>query len=188
MQSCSQPWFPFTINCISGGCSPTMPKAMNCICWNCRGLGNPWQVQELSNIMKAKGHKLIFLMETKKKSAYLEKVRCWLKFDNLFVVPWRYLSGSLALLWKNELDLHIWTFSPYHINAMVNPRIDDAWQITGFYGALETVNREDSWSLLHCLSSQLDFPWVCIGDFNKITRLKEKLGGAIQLEKQMQDF
>ena len=91
-------------------------------------------------------------------------------------------------MWKNELDLHIWTFSPYHINAMVNPRIDDAWRITGFYGALETVNWEDSWSLLHCLSSQLDFPWVCIGDFNKITRLKEKLGGAIQLEKQMQDF
>ena len=71
---------------------------------------------------------------------------------------------------------------------MVNPRIDDAWRITGIYGALEIVNWEDSWSLLHCLSSQLDFPWVCISDFNKITRLKEKLGGAIQLEKQMQDF
>ena len=71
---------------------------------------------------------------------------------------------------------------------MVNPRVDDAWRFTGFYGAPETANREDSWSLLCHLSTQFDLPWVCIGDFNEITRLEEKSEGVLRLEKQMQMF
>lgn len=31
-------------------------------------------------------------------------------------------------------------------------------------------------------------PWVCIGDFNEITRLGEKTGGSIRVESQMQKF
>lgn len=133
--------------------------------------------------MKSKGPKLVFLMETKKKSSYTEKIRCRLKFDNMFLVPGRHLSGGLALFWSNDLDLHIHTFSPYHIDVVVNPRVDNAWRFTGFYGASKTVNREDSWSLLSHLSTQIDLSWVCIGDFNEITRLEEKLGGALRLDK-----
>ena len=121
------------------------------------------------NMVKVKGPSLVFLMETEKKKSYLEKLRCRLKFDNLFIVPQRNLSGSLALLWSNDLDLHIHTFSPHHIEAVVNPRIDDAWRFTGFYGAPEVANREDSWYLLWHLATQFNRPWVCIGDFNKIT-------------------
>ena len=76
--------------------------------------------------MKAKGPKIVFLMETKKKKSYLERLRCRLKFDNLFIVPRRNLSGGLALLWMNDVNLHVRTFSPRHIDAVVNPRIDDA--------------------------------------------------------------
>ncbi|KAL4654499.1 hypothetical protein ACB092_01G383700 [Castanea dentata] len=54
--------------------------------------------------------------------------------------------------------------------------------------APEVANREDSWSLLRHLSSQLDLPWVCIGDFNEIARLGEKSGGPIRLESQMRSF
>ena len=76
-------------------------------------------------MVKAKGPKVVFLMETKKKKLYLERLRCRLKFDNLFIVPRKNLSGGLALLWMNDIDLHIRTFSPRHIDAVVNPRIDD---------------------------------------------------------------
>ena len=84
----------------------------------------------------------MFLMEMKKKN-YLEKIRCHLKFDNMFIVPRRHQSGGLALLWMNDLDLHIKTFSPHHIDTVVNPRINDTWRFTGFYGAPEVANWGD---------------------------------------------
>ena len=104
-------------------------------------------------------------------------------FDNtscvVLVFP---LSGGLALLSMNEIDLHICMFSPHHIDVVVNPRIDDAWCFTGFYESPEVANREDSWTLLRHLSSQLVLPWVCIGDFNEITQVGEKSGGPTRPE------
>jgi len=91
-----------------------------------RQLQHPRRVQELSELVKAKSPNLVFLMETKKKNSYLERLRCKLKFDNLFIVPRRYRGGGLALLWMNELNLHIRTYSPRHIDAVINPGIDDA--------------------------------------------------------------
>lgn len=125
---------------------------MNILSWNWRGLGIPRRVRELSKLVRAKGPKIVFLMETKKKRSYLEKIICRLKFDNLFIVPRWHQNGGLALLWKEQLDLHIRSFSPHHIEAVVNPGIDDAWHFTSFYGAPEAANREDSWTLLRHLA------------------------------------
>ena len=94
--------------------------------------------------MRAKGPNLVFLMETKKKNSYMEKIRCCLKFDNMFLVPRRNLSGDLALFWMNDLDFHIRTFSPHRIDVVVNPRVDDARRFTRFYEASKIVNWEDS--------------------------------------------
>lgn len=168
---------------IGGGCCSTTPVTMNCLSWNCRRLGNQQRARELSELVRAKGPNLVFLMETKKKNLYMEKIQCRLKFDNMFLVPRRNLNGSLALFWMNDLDLHIHTFSPHHIDAVVNPRVNDTWQCTGFYGASKTVNWEDSWSLLHHLNTQYDLSWVCIDDFNEITRLEEKSWGALRSNK-----
>ena len=124
---------------------------MNCLSWNYCGFGNLCGVCELSNLVKAKGPNLVFLMETKKKKAYLERLRCRLEFDKMFIVPRKNLSGGLALFWMKELDLHISIFLPRCIDAVVNLRICDAWHFTDFSRALEIVNREDSWSLLRHL-------------------------------------
>ena len=64
-----------------------------------------------SNLVKAKDPSLVFLMKTKKKKAHLQRLRCCLVFDNMFIIPRKNLSGGLALFWMNELDLHICTFS-----------------------------------------------------------------------------
>lgn len=71
---------------------------------------------------------------------------------------------------------------------VVNPGIDDAWRLMGFYGAPEAANQEDYWSVLRHLASQFVLSGVCVGDFNEIVRVDEKSGGAIRSEKQMQDF
>ena len=127
-------------------------------------------------------------METKKKNSYLEKLRCKLKFDNLLIMPRRNRGGGLALLWMDDMNLHIQTFLPRHIDAVINLGIDDAWRFKGFNRAPEVANREDSWLVLCHLASQYNLSWVCIGDFNEFAKVEEKLGGAIRSEKQMQDF
>ena len=55
----------------------------------------------------------------------------------------------------------------------------------GFYRAPKVVNGEDSWLVLRHLASQYNLPWVCIGDFNEISKAKEKLGGAIWPKKKV---
>ena len=71
---------------------------MNCLSWNCWGLGNHRRVRELSELMKEKGPKLVFQMKTQKKRSYLERLWCYLNFDNMFIVPRKNRSGGLALL------------------------------------------------------------------------------------------
>ena len=57
-------------------------------------------------------------------------------------LPYRYMfvvlsvrwSNGLALLWKEEVDLHIQTYSPHHIDALIHNGNDPTWRLTGFYG------------------------------------------------------
>ena len=34
----------------------------------------------------------------------------------------------------------------------------------------------------------MDFPWLCVGDFNEIFKAEEKSGGALCRERQITDF
>ena len=48
--------------------------------------------------------------------------------------------------------------------------------------------REESWRLLEELSKRSTLPWICIGDFNEILHLREKVGGNLRPEGQMRSF
>jgi len=89
-------------------------------------LGTNDKFGSFSELVKAKSPNLVFLMETRKNNSYIERLRCRLKFDNLFIVQRRNRSCGLALLWMDDLNLYIRTFSPRHIDAVINPGIDDA--------------------------------------------------------------
>ena len=149
---------------------------MNCLSWNCHGLGNPQIEDELVALVTVKDPKIVFLMETKAKKYILERVGSRIQFTNLFVVPRVNTGGGLALFWKSNLDVDVQTFSTSHIDAIVNQRVDNAWRFTGFYEDPNTANQENSWGLLRALSHQFNLPWVCMGDFNEILLANEKMG------------
>ena len=149
---------------------------MNCLSWNCHGLGNPQIEDELVALVTVKDPKIVFLMETKAKKYILERVGSRIQFTNLFVVPHVNTGGGLALFWKSDLDVDVQTFSTNHIDAIVNQRVDDAWRFTGFYEDPDTANQENSQGLLRVLSHQFNLPWVCMGDFNEILFANEKMG------------
>ena len=106
---------------------------MNCLSWNCRGLGNPLIEDKLVVLVTTKDRKLVFLMETKVEKYILERVGRRIQFTNLFVVPRVNTGGGLALYWKSNLDMDVQTFFDRHIDVIVNQGVDDAWHFTSFY-------------------------------------------------------
>ena len=83
-------------------------------------------------------------METRSKASTLKNLLSKLNMENVHLVPWHSTGGGLAPYWKNGTDLHILDSSPSHIDAVVNPRVDDAWWFTSFYGNPVTTNQEHS--------------------------------------------
>jgi hypothetical protein len=69
--------------------------------------------------VKEKKPSLVFLIETLSKKVVLERIRCRLGFEGVFVVDPLGRSGGLALLWKGDVNLEIFNFSRNHINVVV---------------------------------------------------------------------
>lgn len=99
------------------------------------------------------------------------------------------LSGGLALLWREDIDVTLQTFSRRHIDVVIEEKaLNRRWRFTGFYGHPETSKRNLSWQLLKKLASYPLLPWVCMGDFNKILEFNEKEGGRFRPWNQIRDF
>ena len=151
-------------------------------------MGRPCAVLELTELVKKHSPTVVFLMETKAKDNFIKNLCSKLQLENVHIVPRQNTGGGLALFWKNGTDLHIQDSSPSHIDAVINPGVDDAWRLTSFYEDRITANREHSWALLKHLCLKMDLPWLCVGDFNEIMKAEEKTGGAPCKEGQMTGF
>ena len=162
---------------------------MNPPSWNCRGLGNPQSVRALHDIVQRWKPKIVFLMETKSKVKHMEKIKNRVDFANGLIVPSQGRSGGVALFWTRDINLEIKSFSGNHIDAIVREADNNfLWRITGFYGHPETHRRYDSWRLLAFLHSQFQLPWLCLGNFNEILSMDEKVEGSICSQQQMDGF
>jgi hypothetical protein len=78
---------------------------------------------------------------------------------------------------EGELSVEIQNYSRYHINAIVRTDANSSpWKFTRFYGHPIAYKIRESWSLLRFLESFQQKPWLCMGDFIKITHEFEKFG------------
>lgn len=57
-----------------------------------------------------------------------------------------------------------------------------------FYGEPDTNHRIEGWNMLRMLNSKPKLPWVCFGDFNELSEVKDKKGCAPRAHSQMQLF
>lgn len=117
----------------------------------------------------------------------VDKLKEALKFGCNFGVPSDGKSGGLAILWKEEINLQIRSFSMGHINTTIKED-NGWWRFIGFYGNPITNKRKDSWDLLEKLSGSSNLPWIIGGDFNEILLASEKLGGVDKSQAQMNLF
>ncbi|PON39195.1 hypothetical protein PanWU01x14_307060 [Parasponia andersonii] len=75
-------------------------------------------------------------------------------------------SGGLILLWNDVWDVHITSFSRFHIDAVVVDNNANTWRFTGFYGHPHRAHRQSSWDLLHAL---MNIPWCsCVWMKNRV--------------------
>ena len=108
---------------------------MSLIVWNYRELGNLHTWKELEVLIWVKDLSVVFLVETWVDEVRLKEVQRNINFDSLFYVEKNPRGGGgLALYWKNSIDVHVDSFSKYHIDSIINKGGDEAWRFTGFYG------------------------------------------------------
>ncbi|XVE83785.1 hypothetical protein DITRI_Ditri16bG0114600 [Diplodiscus trichospermus] len=161
---------------------------MRCLAWNCHGLGNPRTIYALQKILKKKDPDVLFLSETIQKSCKLDKIRVQYNLHGLFCVDPMGQSGGLAMLWKEQVDLRITSFSKNHIDVEIVDTNDLKWRLTGFYEEPDTNSRKLSWNLLRNLGIRNNIPWICMGDFNEILWAQEKEWGMTRPKWQMKAF
>ncbi|KAF4358315.1 hypothetical protein F8388_014585, partial [Cannabis sativa] len=95
---------------------------------------------------------------------------------------------GLLLMWKSAITLQVLSSSPGHILATVAGVGFSPWYFTGLYGNPDASQRRFSWQLLRDLRKEVWGSWLCIGDFNKIVSLSEKVGGRDRLPGAMDGF
>lgn len=130
----------------------------------------------------------MFLAEIWLDEAKLINNRDSLQFDHHHGVSKIIRGGGLALFWKKNFDLHVESFSLNHIDVLINKGKAYIWRFTSFYGAPETHLRTESWDLSWSLHKKFSVLWICAGDFNKLLKSHEKLGGRLRPYGQMEKF
>ncbi|XP_073362164.1 uncharacterized protein [Aegilops tauschii subsp. strangulata] len=160
---------------------------MSTLSWNCRGLGNPWSVQELRKVVKKEGPALLFVMETKIKGKKVEELKTSLGFSGCFAVDSDGLSGGIGLFWSRDVDVTLQNYSIAHIDVTVKQE-NKEWRFTGFYGAPRVENRHHSWCFLRTLFALPHQAWICMGDFNETLYAEEHFGTNARPESQMRAF
>ena len=98
-------------------------------------------------------------------------------------------NGGIALLWKPETNVHIQSFSWWHIDAVIDSgSCTGKWCLTSFYGNLDIGGRPESWARLSQLATMNNLPWMCVGNFNEILSVTEKQGGSDRPSRQIAKF
>ena len=121
---------------------------MKLLSWNCQGLGNPWTVRSLRNLVRDQAPTVCFLMETRLDKEGFDELYGDLPFPNRLIVKYPNTGGGLALIWKKEIQLDVVNYTANHIMAKVVEEDGFVWFLSGFYRCSEAREKVKSWALL----------------------------------------
>uniref|UniRef100_A0A803Q5L9 CCHC-type domain-containing protein n=1 Tax=Cannabis sativa TaxID=3483 RepID=A0A803Q5L9_CANSA len=153
------------------------PIIMSILSWNCHGLGNPWAVRFIKDLVIQKQPKVVFLCETLLKADMLERVRVALGFEGVFSVDARGKSGGVAMLWKQNSDVQLMGYGVNFIDVSIAEENGDQWRLTGLYGEPNRNPRRNTWDQIRELQTRSPLPWCVVGDLNNVTSQSDKRGG-----------
>ena len=160
---------------------------MSILCWNCRGMGNPWSVRQLRRWSNSYAPDLIFLSETMINKIEIEALKSRLGFSNAFGVASRGNAGGLCLYWKEDILFTLISFSHHHICGDIEDN-GKKWRFVGIYGWAKEEEKHLTWALLKSICENTTIPLLIGGDFNEILCYSEKEGGADRVRREMDNF
>lgn len=167
----------------------TPPTTMSCLSWNCRGLGSSRAIQDLKMLIRSQKSDVIFLMETRILQKKFISLKVQLGFSNGFMVERIGPGGGLIMLWKEDLDVTLVSFSSGHIDVWINNWLSTGRSfLTGFYGNWNTALRRHSWTLLKRIGENRHLSWCISGDFNELLYSYETTSNLGRSESQLQAF
>uniref|UniRef100_A0A803PHA9 Reverse transcriptase domain-containing protein n=1 Tax=Cannabis sativa TaxID=3483 RepID=A0A803PHA9_CANSA len=153
------------------------PIIMSVLSWNCHGLGNPWAIQFIKDLVIQKQPKVVFLCETLSKSDVIEKVRLAIGFQGVFSVDCRGKSGGVALFWKDTDEVSLLGYGENFIDVVVTGNEGIQWRLIGLYGEPNRSLRKNTWEQIRSLKTKYTWPWCIIGDLNNVSSQSDKRGG-----------
>lgn len=162
---------------------------MYTLCWNCRGLGDPSTVRELSDLTRECAPTILCVVERQIAKYRVEGLASTLGFDSAYGVGSSGRSEGLCIFWKNSVDLMLRNFSKYHIDMVVTETGKDPWRLTCWYGEADRSLRYRTWDMMRFLrADERELLWMCIGDFNEVLRREEHMGQNDRAWSQIQQF
>lgn len=120
-------------------------------------------------------------METKNQNDFVLSNLQSLEYNNNFLVPPIGLSGGLALLWRNEINLTVLNSSPNFTDTRVIYK-NNSFYLTLIYGSPRQKNKAVFLEGISKLGQGRDSAWALTGDFNDILENSEKDGGPTRCE------
>ncbi|KAK1398317.1 hypothetical protein POM88_008180 [Heracleum sosnowskyi] len=106
---------------------------MTTLSWNCQGIGPPWKVRFLKDVISQERPNFVFLCETICKKEKMEFLRVKLGFEGMVVVEPQGRSGGLAFLWREKEQVNLLGLSQHHIDVGVSVEGLGEWRITGIF-------------------------------------------------------
>ncbi|KAK1388963.1 Endo/exonuclease/phosphatase domain-containing protein [Heracleum sosnowskyi] len=93
---------------------------MSIISWNCQGMGPPWKLQFLKDVIRQQRPAFVFLCEMLSNKEKMEWVRTQIGFQGMLVMEAQGRSGGLTLLWKEQEQVTLLSMSNNHIDVVIS--------------------------------------------------------------------
>ncbi|WZY68165.1 hypothetical protein YC2023_000405 [Brassica napus] len=156
--------------------------------WNCQGLGNPQTVRRLKEMNRSISPDILFLMESKNPDQFVIDKTQALGYEHRHLIsPTGHGAGGLAILWKQEIKLHILNSNANFIDTCIE--FEGKSSFAAFvYGDNDFMRRRLFWNQMVSLMNGRDAPWFITGDFNDILSNAEKEGGTVRVEGSFTDL
>ena len=156
----------------------SLPKGMNILFWNVRGIGRPSFKPNFRLLVQQHNPALVILVETcvgRDKSREIIRelgVDAW-----HFVEPHGFIGGIL-LLWKSSfLDFQVIGDGMQGVYGVIEVHSNQtSFILSSIYASTKLWKRKELWSDLINFASHVDKPWLVVGDFNEVISQNDKMG------------